>query len=139
MEFIIKSELLLVIWFLLVSPILVLYFFFYPWIRLLISVNKVLIVSFGRQALYFNQESLVTERQLLIFRSNPSPLCQISDIQNVQAIPGEGVVIQIGNQRYTFGSELTAHEGYWLVEEIQKWLKFSAPVSFSKERSSARG
>jgi serine/threonine protein kinase len=109
-----------------IVSILLLIFFGYPWISLLIAVNKALIVSFGRQALYFNQKSLVTARKLFIFRSK-GQLCQISDIQNIQAIPGEGVVIQIGNQRYAFGSELAAHEGYWLVEEIQTWLKFSTP------------
>lgn len=99
----------------------------YPWIRLLIALNKALLVCFGCQALYFNQKSIVIERKLFIFRSNRSQLCQILDIQNIQAICGEGVVIQIGNQRYVFGQELTAHEGEWLVEEIQKWLKFSTP------------
>jgi serine/threonine protein kinase len=110
-----------------VVSILLLIFFGYPWISLLIALNKALLACFGHQALYFNQKSLVIERKLFIFCSNRCQFCQISYIQNVQAIPGEGIVIQIGNERYVFGQELTASEGDWLVEEIQKWLKFSTP------------
>jgi serine/threonine protein kinase len=98
-----------------------------PWISLLIALNKALLVCFGHQALYFNQENIVIERQLFIFRSNRCQLCQILDIQNIQAIPGEGIVIQLGSRRYVFGQELTAPEGVWLVKEIQKWLKFTTP------------
>jgi hypothetical protein len=101
----------------------------YPWFRLLVALNKALLACFGYQSLYFDRKSFAMGRQLFIFRGERCKLCQISDIQNVQAIPGEGVVIQVGTQRYVFAQELTAPEGNWLVEEIQKWLKFSSATT----------
>jgi hypothetical protein len=101
----------------------------YPWIRLLAALNKALLVCFGHQGLYFDRNSVGIKRQLFIFREKCRKLCQISDLQNVQAIPGEGVVIQIGTHRYVFGQKLTAPEADWLVEEIQKWLKLSSATT----------
>jgi serine/threonine protein kinase len=112
-----------------VISIPLIFFLGYPWFRLLVALNKALLACFGYQSLYFDQISLEIGRQLFIFHGERCQLCQISDIQNVQAIPGEGVVIQVGTQRYVFGQELTAPEGNWLVEEIQKWLKFSSATT----------
>jgi serine/threonine protein kinase len=105
------------------------FFLGYPWFRLLVALNKALLDCLGYQSLYLDIKSLVIGRQLFIFHGERCKLCQISDIQNVQAIPGEGVVIQVGTQRYVFGHKLTAPEGNWLVEEIQKWLKFSSATT----------
>jgi serine/threonine protein kinase len=106
-----------------------LFFLGYPWFRLVVALNKALLDCFGHQSIHFDRKSLAIGRQLFIFRSERGKLCQISDLQNVQAIPGEGVVIQVGTQRYVFGHKLTAPEGNWLVEEIQKWLKFSSATT----------
>jgi serine/threonine protein kinase len=95
----------------------------YPWIRLLAALNDALLACLGYQELYFDRKSVGIERQLFIFREKCRKLCQISDIQNVQAIPGEGVGIQSDTHRYVFGQKLTAPEADKLVEEIQKWLK----------------
>jgi hypothetical protein len=112
-----------------VISIPLIFFLGYPWFRLLVALNKALLDCFGYQSIYFDSKSLAIGRQLFIFQGERCKLCQISDIQNVQAIPGEGVVIQVGTQRYLFGQELTAPEGNWLVEEIQKWLKFSSATT----------
>jgi hypothetical protein len=113
----------------LIISIPLIFFLGYPWLRLLTALNKALLDCLGYQSLYFDRKSLAIGRQLFIFRDERCKLCQISDIQNVQAIPGEGVVIQVGTQRYVFAQELTAPEGNWLVEEIQKWLKFSSATT----------
>lgn len=104
------------------------FFLGYPWFRLLVALNKELLDCLGYPSLHFDRRRLAIGRQLFIFRSERGKLCQISDIQNVQAIPGEGVVIQIGTQRYVFGQELTAPEGNWLVEEIQNWLNWGKKI-----------
>jgi serine/threonine protein kinase len=98
-------------------------FLAYPWIRLLAALNKALLACFGHQSLYLDRKSFVIERHLFILRGDRCQLCRTSDIKNVQALPGEGVVIQIGTHRYAFGQKLTAPESNWLVEEIQTWLK----------------
>jgi hypothetical protein len=120
------GKLILDTWFISIPLI---FFLGYPWFRLLVALNKALLACFGYQSLYFDKKSLAIGRQLFIFHGERCQLCQISDIQNVQAIPGEGVVIQVGTQRYVFAQELTAPEGNWLVEEIQKWLKFSSATT----------
>ena len=107
----------------------------YPWIRLLAALNKALLACLGHQGLYFDRKSVGIERELFIFREKCRKLCQISDIQNVQAILGEGVVIQIGTHRYVFGQKLTAPEADWLVEEIQKWLQLSSATTPLTPRS----
>ena len=112
-----------------VISIPLLFFLGYPWFRFLVALNKALLDCFGYQSLHFDKKSLAIGRQLFIFCGERGKLCQISDIQNVQAIPGEGVVIQVGTQRYVFGQQLTAPEGNWLVEEIQKWLKFRSATT----------
>ena len=120
------GKLIFATWFISISLI---FFLGYPWFRLLVALNKALLDCFGYQSLYFDKKNLAIGRQLFIFRDERCKLCQISDIQNVQAIPGEGVVIQVGSQRYVFAQELTAPEGNWLVEEIQKWLKFRSATT----------
>ena len=47
---------------------------------------------------------------------------EISSINSVEPVLGEGVIIQIGDQEYVFGIHLTELELNWLFEEIQDWI-----------------
>ncbi|MEW6493749.1 MAG: serine/threonine-protein kinase [Cyanobacteriota bacterium] len=102
-------------------PIIVL--LVYPWIGFCTALKQLMLGCFGNQAIYFTIKQLVTERQLFsLFRSAHRPICQITEIKNIQYIFGEGVAIQINNQKHVFKG-LTKAEGDWLVEEIQNWLE----------------
>jgi serine/threonine protein kinase len=102
-------------------PIIV--FLVYPWIRFFTALKQVMLGCFGNQAIYFTKKQLVTERELFyVFRSVHRSIFQIAEIRNIQYIFGEGIVIQIHNQKHLLKG-LTRTEGDWLVEEIQNWVK----------------
>ncbi|MGD2183095.1 serine/threonine protein kinase [Lusitaniella coriacea] len=46
----------------------------------------------------------------------------VSDITNIEAIPWEGVVIEMEQTRYVLGRHLEEMEREWLVQEIKDWI-----------------
>jgi hypothetical protein len=91
------------------------------------ALKQVMLGCFGNQAIYFSKKQLVTERELFyVFRSVHHSIVRITEIRNIQYVFGEGIVIQVHNQKHLFKG-LTRTEGDWLVEEIQNWLKSIKP------------
>jgi hypothetical protein len=78
---------------------------------------------FNELSYYFSKDCLCFEASEVSIRLNSEHhQKEISSINSVEAVPGEGVIIQAGTQEYVFGSDLTELELNWLVEEIQDWI-----------------
>jgi serine/threonine protein kinase len=87
------------------------------------NCNLVLNNFFDKLSYYFSKDCLCFDASKVSIRLDSEyHQKEISSINSVEPVPGEGVIIQVGTQEYVFGSDLTELELNWLVEEIQDWI-----------------
>ncbi|HEY9638203.1 MAG TPA: serine/threonine-protein kinase [Coleofasciculaceae cyanobacterium] len=78
---------------------------------------------FGIHSIVFYRSRFLIEPPLRFsFGSDRYQANHVSDIQNIEVVPSEGVVIETRKHRYVLSQKLTEPEREWLVQEIQDWL-----------------